>query len=355
MKVLPTADRVLTGDEISVDVRVSSGAAAVSGIDLGEGLKAIGAAVVTLRPARLSGFDLSRNSHRDFAFKIKGSHSGKVFLSARATGSSDGQTVSDSAGAGVTVTPAYQFTLTGFQPGRQDNVGESDTNLFVGSTADYELRGWKPTGGPIDIYADGKLVKSLSAPATADSDRVGEYAINDWVTRGTVHHFKSCEDDLVAKQGDISRELYLVGDPTGAIVYAHNTSGTLKTGELYCSGEYALHPSDFHAKSNGAIVYTYPAKDFSLDTANLILNIDDNERDIHVVGIYVQATSLACVRLDGGRWLTISGGPDSLAGTSIGTRPCPARANPRLSHCSRPWNPVRRSYSNNRYTQDDFV
>ena len=108
------------------------------------------------------------------------------------------------------------------------------------------------------------------------------------------------------------------------------TTGTLKSSDLYCSGEYTLHPDDFHAKATGAIVYTYPTGGFNLGLADFVLTIDDNQRNIHGVGFYVAATSLACVRLDGDRWLTISGGPDSLASTSIGTRPCPPRDNPPL-------------------------
>ena len=331
---------VLVGDTIRVDVKVTAGAAEVTGIGLGSGLESSGEAAVTVRPGGLRGFDLAAGASRTFAFEIKGEKPGRASLRADVTGSSAGQTVSDSAAAVVTVIGAYKFTLTGFEPGRQDNDDESDTNLFVGSKADYLLQGWKPAGGPVDVYADGKLVKSFPAPATADAGQTGEYAINNWVTRGTVHDPKSCDTKLVAKQGDISRDLTLVGDPVGVIVYADNTTGTLKSGDLYCSGEYTLHPDDFHAKATGAIVYTYPTGGFNLGLADFVLTIDDNQRNIHGVGFYVAATSLACVRLDGDRWLTISGGPDSLASTSIGTRPCPPRDNPPLIAGFERWNPV---------------
>ena len=76
-------------------MKVTAGAAEVTGIGLGSGLESSGEAAVTVRPGGLRGFDLAAGASRTFAFEIKGEKPGRASLRADVTGSSAGQTVSD--------------------------------------------------------------------------------------------------------------------------------------------------------------------------------------------------------------------------------------------------------------------
>ena len=76
---------VLVGDTIRVDVKVTAGAAEVTGIGLGSGLESSGEAAVTVRPGGLRGFDLAAWGVEIVCVRDKGEKPGRASLSADVT------------------------------------------------------------------------------------------------------------------------------------------------------------------------------------------------------------------------------------------------------------------------------
>ena len=143
---------------------------------------------------------------------------------------------------------------------------------------------------------------------------------------------KPCEGTLVATQDNITRTLELKGDAQGAVLFAERSPGALKSGDLYCGGEFKAFPTDFQA-GGGAIVYTeFPAAITGNDTgtAGFRIAIEDNEENIDAEAVLVSLQNLTCVRLNGDRWLKVSF-PDHKIDTSVGTGGCSVRPDPPLS------------------------
>jgi hypothetical protein len=246
----------------------------------------------------------------------------------------------DASGVDFTSAPTFRLlhilTLT-------PRSGETLDNLFVGSSVSYGLDGWDPNGGPIAVTYDNQPVASLAPPSATARQVVGTFKIPAWVTRGTVSDQQSCKGTLVAKQGALTSDLTLKSEPVGAIVYADKPAGALKTGDLYCSGEYitdrktGIAPTDFQAPS-GAIIYTLPvaASAFSVNNAVGLLFIDDPERGIWVTSVGLTPASLVCVHLTGSDWLTVDGAAGGLANSSVVSHPCAARPDPTQGHVASP-------------------
>ena len=327
--VSPTKPTVPVGATTSVRVEVSAHGGDVSGIKLGPGLVASSDGVVVERP-KLAGFDLSNGASKTFVFSLKGAKAGKVSLVASASGIASSRSVSDSGEATLEVTGGPTLTLLHLLP-YPDKL-ESPSNLFIGSAVVYGLDGWNTSGGPIDIYWNGKKIRSFAAPQTAPSHQEAAFTIHAWPSRGTLSNPKPCEGTLVAKQDNVTRQLELKGDAQGAVLLAERSPGDLKSGDLYCGGEFKAFPTDFQA-GGGAIVYTeYPNAITGKDsgTAWFRIRIEDNEENIDAESVLVSLQNLTCIHLDGDRWLKVSF-PDHKIDTSIGANPCSVRPDPPLA------------------------
>ena len=84
-----TPQKVVVGGQVDVTVKVTAGKEDLTNVDLGSGLQSSGAeAVVTEKPAGITGFNLAAGTSQTFTFKVKGAKPGKATLDASASAES---------------------------------------------------------------------------------------------------------------------------------------------------------------------------------------------------------------------------------------------------------------------------